>query len=58
MKLDFFVKSFFYTNFELQSTFDMSENNPVESLNEIKSMMQRISKFTSIQVLVFEKSVF
>ncbi|HCC95089.1 MAG TPA: hypothetical protein DEQ26_12350 [Flavobacteriaceae bacterium] len=26
----------------------MSTNNPVESLNEIKSMMQRTSKFTSI----------
>lgn len=26
----------------------MNENNPVESLNEIKSMMQRSSKFTSI----------
>lgn len=26
----------------------MNENNPVDSLNEIKSMMQRSSKFTSI----------
>ena len=26
----------------------MSTNNPVESLNEIKSMMQRTSKFTGI----------
>ena len=26
----------------------MSKDNPLESLNEIKSMMQRSSKFTSI----------
>ncbi|WP_413533663.1 hypothetical protein [Empedobacter brevis] len=26
----------------------MNENNPIESLNEIKTMMQRTSKFTSI----------
>ena len=38
----------FIFNFELQSTFIMSQDNPLDSINEIKTMMQRSSKFTSI----------
>jgi len=36
-----------FYNFDFQSTFDMNEN-PLDSLNEIKSMMERSSKFTNI----------
>ncbi|GEM_PF-6489553 len=43
MKLDFFEKTFFriisYINFELKTLFNMSINNQLESLKEIKSMI-------------------